>query len=281
MRQRSQPGTINPEQANTDRAATNGRPIPAPGHEAHYDATRELAKLSRTQRQMLPQSAPEIRGYRLQLVYRPAYMATGDYHDFFHRADGSAAAFIGDSAGHGPSASMLVATMRAILHTHPELHGEPGNTLTMAGRFLHALFPSDLFMTGVYLRFGKAGQVSWACAGQDPPLRVSRLGKVARVDLTATGLPMGIDINEVYETVSWRLIPGERLVLFTDGLVEARNEDGEPFGRRRLQSYLRKWSCLPLDRLVREVVQRAINHQQGAGFEDDFTILGVELRARG
>jgi serine phosphatase RsbU (regulator of sigma subunit) len=225
---------------------------------------------------MLPQAAPAIHGYELQLSYRPAYMATGDYHDFFIRPDGCAAAFIGDGVGHGPSASMLVATMRAILHTHPELHGEPGNSLTKAGRYLHALFPPDRFMTGIYLRFGKAGRVCWASAGHAPPLRVSRQGLVAPVDLPAPSLPLGIEANEVYETVYWQMIPGERLLLFTDGLVEARSRDGEPFGRDRLRTSLSEWAGLSLGDLVRELVECAESHRQGGDFEDDITILGVE-----
>jgi sigma-B regulation protein RsbU (phosphoserine phosphatase) len=238
-----------------------------------------LTKLSKTQQQMLPQAAPIIPGYTLELVYRPAYVATGDYHDFFPGPNRCTATFVGDGAGHGPSASMLVASMRAILLTHPDLHGEPGNTLTLAGRLMHRLFPVDLFMTGVYAQFGDAGRVSWASAGHDPPVRISRLGEVERVDLKPVGLPLGIDSNEVYDTVSWQLACGERLLLFTDGLVEARSREGDPFGRRRLQAYLRELAHLSLDELVRELVARAEAHREGADFEDDFTILGVERHA--
>jgi serine phosphatase RsbU (regulator of sigma subunit) len=279
MGQSRKPGVKEPKLGDSGRMSTNGRQRPAANQERlRFDAHQELAKLSMTQRQMLPQSAPTIPGYELQLSYRPAYLATGDYHDFFNLPDGCAAAFVGDGAGHGPSASVLVATMRAILQTHPELHGEPGNALTKAGRYLHALFPPDRFMTGIYLQFGKAGRVCWASAGQGPPLRVSRQGRVAYVDQTATGFPMGIEADEVYETVSWQLIPGERLLLFTDGLVEARSRDGEPFGRDRLRASLGEGTCLSLGDLVRQLLACAASHRQRGDFEDDITILGVERR---
>jgi sigma-B regulation protein RsbU (phosphoserine phosphatase) len=235
-----------------------------------------LVKLSQTQRQMLHQAAPAISGYTSHLVYRPAYIATGDYHDFFPGPDGCTAIFLGDGAGHGPSASMLVASMRAILLTHPEIHGEPGHTLTLAGRFLYQLFPVDVFMTGLYVRFGDAGHVSWASAGHDPPLRVTPFGQVAPMDLKPVGLPLAIEGNEVYETVHWELGSGERLLLFTDGLVEARSREEEPFGRRRLRSFLKELAPLSLAEMVRELVARADAHREGADFEDDFTILGVE-----
>src|SRR5258708_33750670 len=91
-------------------------------------ARRELNKLAKAQQRLLAESAPEIPGFKAVLKYRPAYFATGDYYDFFERADGKTGVFIGDGSGHGPSACILMATMRALLRTHPSLHEEPGAT---------------------------------------------------------------------------------------------------------------------------------------------------------
>jgi sigma-B regulation protein RsbU (phosphoserine phosphatase) len=173
---------------------------------------------------------------------------------------------------------MLTAAMRAILWTHPELHGEPGRTLAAANRLFHTLTPPDLFMTGLYLLLGDGGRVSWASAGHDPPLRVNHLGDVVPADLAAVGFPLGIDPDEGYETVSWELSLGERLLVFTDGLVEARGRDGEPFGRLRLRSLLPELAHLPLEGLVREVVARAAGRMASAEWDDDFTVVGVERR---
>jgi sigma-B regulation protein RsbU (phosphoserine phosphatase) len=245
-----------------------------------FDARCELRKLGLAQRRLLPQTAPRVAAYELALDYRPAYSATGDYHDFFHRPDGSAAVFVGDGAGHGPAASMLVAAMQAILQTHPELHSDPGSTLAAAGRMFHALAPPDLFMTGVYLLLGHGGRVSWASAGHDPPLRITRLGLVPPADLTPVGFPLGIHPNERYETVSWNLVPGERLIAFTDGLVEARGPDGGQFGRGRLRSVAAGLAHLPLAEMVRALVARAAAHLQGAEFDDDLTVVAVERPAQ-
>ncbi len=246
-----------------------------------FDARGELDRLGLTQRRLLPQTAPRVAAYGLALDYRPACSATGDYHDFFHRPDGHTAVFVGDGSGHGPAASMLVATMRAILHTHPELHASPGDTLAAAGRLFHGLTPPDLFMTGVYLLLGAGGRVSWASAGHDPPLRVSRRGRVAPVDLEAVGFPLGIHPGEGYATVAWHLAPGERLVLFTDGLVEARAAGGEPFGRGRLRSAVAELAPLALEELVRALVARAADHMHESEFEDDLTVVAVERPAWG
>src|SRR5262249_10627704 len=148
------------------------------------------SKLCNLQRRILPQIAPAVPGYRLFLAYRPAFVVTGDYHDFFRRPDGNAAAFLGDGSGHGPAASMLMAIMRTILHTH-DVHHSAGETLQQAGAMFHRLIPSDLFMTGVYIVLAPGGRVSWAAAGHHPPLWVNRRGLLSAVDLAPVGPVLG------------------------------------------------------------------------------------------
>jgi phosphoserine phosphatase RsbU/P len=172
-----------------------------------------------------------------------------------------------------------MATMRTILHTHARLHRDPGATLTGVAPLFHALTVTDQFMTGIYLLLGDDGRVSWASAGHDPPLRVSPRGEVAPVDLGPVGLPLGVSLASVYDTVGWRLRRGERLLLFTDGLVEARRADGEAFGRRRLRAELARLAGVPLPGLVRRLIARVEAHQGSEQFEDDFTIVAVQRAA--
>src|SRR5262245_18456407 len=157
------------------------------------------SKLINLQRRILPQIPPAVPGYRLALAYRPAFVVTGDYHDFFRRPDGNPAAFLGDGSGHGPAASMLMATMRTLLHTH-DVHRDPGEALTQLGGMFHRLIPSDLFMTGLYLVLTPGGSVTWAAAGHHPPLWVTRSGLVANVDLTPVGPVLGFE-PVPYQTV--------------------------------------------------------------------------------
>jgi serine phosphatase RsbU (regulator of sigma subunit) len=241
-----------------------------------FDAHQELAQLGGAQRRLLPRAAPLVPGYRLCLVYRPAFFATGDYHDFFLQAPAGPAAFVGDGSGHGPTACLLMATMRAILHTHPDLHRDPGATLTAAGRLFSLLVPADLFMTGLYLVLHEHGRVSWASAGQDPPLRVDGTGQVAPIELGPVGLPLGIQPEETYPTVTWELAPGERLLVFTDGLVEMRCPAWQEFGRRRLQACWGHLARFPLDEAVGALADRVTAHRGGAALDDDYTLLGIE-----
>jgi serine phosphatase RsbU (regulator of sigma subunit) len=131
-------------------------------------------------------------------------------------------------------------------------------------------------MTGVYLLLGGGGRVSWSSAGHHPPLRASRTGQLGAVDLGTVGQVLGFSPAEEYATVTWQLEPGERLLLFTDGLWDARSRSGEPFGRRRLFHHWGEAVRLPLEEAVGEVVARVVAHLEGAEFEDDFTVVGVE-----
>lgn len=238
-------------------------------------AERGLQDLASVQRQILNQSPPSVPAYRLELAYHPAYFATGDYHDFFQLPEGHAI-FVGDGSGHGPVASILMVTMRTILHTHRHLHGDPGNALSGACRLFHPLIPSDRFMTGVYLLLGDDGKVRWASAGHHPPLWTQRSGEMRAFDHADIGLPLAALPDEIYRTVTWQLAPGDRLLLFTDGLVEARNRAGEPFGRQRLQELCRDLRTVSLRDLIGEVLDQADKHLAGVEFEDDFTLVAVE-----
>src|SRR5262249_55941647 len=108
-----------------------------------------------------------------------------------------------------------------------------------------------------------AGQVNSTSGGHGPLVRLSPAGRGTTADLAPVGLPLGIDPCEAYQTVRWDLAPGERLVLFSDGHVEAREADGEAFGRRRLKADLAGLARLPLGAIVRELVARAAQRRGG------------------
>jgi sigma-B regulation protein RsbU (phosphoserine phosphatase) len=243
-------------------------------------ADRELDKLRCAQVRLLPQSAPVHPQYALAFRYRPFYFATGDYFDFFPRADGTMAVFLGDSSGHGPSACMLMATMRTLLLTHPDVHGDPGSALSSLNRMFHALTPSDLFMTAVYLVLEKDGLFRWAAAGQYPPARINNDGEVTPVDRGPVGLPLGIEPDVHYQTVTWEIGSQERLLIFTDGIVEATDSRGKEYGWPRLQKSAGRLTrtCADPNNLLDAIVVEVSNYLEGSDFEDDFTILAIERR---
>jgi serine phosphatase RsbU (regulator of sigma subunit) len=246
-----------------------------------HRARQQIKALARIQERMLAQRAPAVGGYDLVVRYRPAEEASGDYYDFFPRPDGGTAVFLGDGTGHGPAASVLMIQMETILTTNPDLHGEPGPALTAASRKFGAAVADDKFMTGIYMVFDGDGRLRWASGGHDTPVHVNRLGEVTAVEAAPTGgPPLGIDPAAVYDTIQWHLEPGARLVLFTDGLVDVRNTQGQWLRPDGLRSLVAELSRLPLGRMVDEVIARAAAHQGGGPFKDDVTVIAVERHAQ-
>jgi sigma-B regulation protein RsbU (phosphoserine phosphatase) len=242
-------------------------------------ANQELQQLRVAQSRLLPQVPPSHAEYQIAFRYRPFYFATGDYHDFFPQPDGSLSVFVGDSCGHGPSACMLMATMRTLLYTHPEIHGDPGQALSRLTEMFHALIPSDLFMTALLLRLGSGGRIDWAAAGQHPPLHIKG-EQVALLNQARAGLPLGIFPEERYETGSCQISPGERLIAFTDGIFEASNSQGKQFGTSGIKNSLAKLAHIDStsEALLDAVIEDVKGHMEGLDFEDDFTLIAIERR---
>jgi sigma-B regulation protein RsbU (phosphoserine phosphatase) len=174
---------------------------------------------------------------------------------------------------------MLMATMRTLLYTHPEIHGDPGHALSRLTVMLHALIPSDLFITALFVRLGSGGRIDWAAAGQHPPLRVTG-ERVAPLNQATAGLPLGIFPDARYETGSCQLLPGERLIAFTDGIFEAANRQGKQFGMAGIKSSLGKLSHVTStsEALLDALIEDVKGHMEGQDFEDDFTLLAIERR---
>ncbi len=243
-------------------------------------ADRELHQLRLAQGRLLPQAPPSHAEYQIAFRYRPFYFATGDYHDFFPQPDGSLVVFVGDSCGHGPSACMLMATMRTLLYTHPEILGDPGSALSRLSAMFHALIPTDLFMTALLLRLGSGGRIDWAAAGQHPPLRITG-EQVTLLTEAKAGLPLGIFPDVRYETGSFQMIPGDRLIAFTDGIFEASNRHGKQFGTAGIKSSLVKLApaASSSETLLDALIDDVKEHMRGRGFEDDFTLIAIERRS--
>jgi sigma-B regulation protein RsbU (phosphoserine phosphatase) len=244
-------------------------------------AERELHQLRVAQARLLPQSPPVHPEYKITFLYRAFYFATGDYYDFFPQPDGSLVVFLGDGCGHGPSACMLMATMRTLLNMHPEMLDDSGQALSRLTGMLHALIPSDLFMTALLIRLGKAGRIDWAAAGQHPPFWI-RAGGVAPLDQARPGLPLGITPDETYETGSCKMLPGDRLLAFTDGIVEAANRHAKQFGLSGVKNSLTSRARMAsTEELLDALIEDVKGHMDGLDFEDDFTLIAVERKGSG
>ena len=228
---------------------------------------------------LLPRSLPAHSPLRVAAVLESYCHLSGDLLGW-RLDDDEIFLWIADVSGHGVRAGLAAAVLYFLVDAvgpgpEPALFAQ-----RMNDRMLAARNPADermLYVTAFWLRFRADGRGIYASSGH-PPMQLRRAsGRVEQ--LMATGMPMGMLPNQTFKQVEFRLEPGDTLCLFTDGLVEALDPDGEEFGRQRLLDVLRR----PLDGALgaaRAVYRAVRQHRATTLLDDDLTFLLADPAAR-
>lgn len=203
-----------------------------------YDAVDfELRTVADIQKALLPTGMPAVPGLEVAAHLRPAARAGGDYYDFFDLPGGKLGVLVADASGHGAPAAVLMAMTHSITHSRAEPPVRPGELLTHLNAHLARRYtrPTGSFVTAFYAVFDPVqNTLTYASAGHTPP-RLRRAGDGVLVVLNrAQRLPLGIKPEGTYPEQSMPLQPGDQVVMFTDGVIEAVNPDGDVFGTARL-----------------------------------------------
>lgn len=219
----------------------------------------------------------EHRRYAIHAVESPARVVNGDYHDCFFVARDTLALVMADVSGKGVPAALLMSFVRSMVRNVSACSDSPGDTLTRVNRMLYDAGLGPMFVT-IFLGWYqiRSGGLRYANAGHPQPFRIDRIGRVAPLGET-TGPILGILDVERYGDRQERLGTGDRLLLFTDGVTEARSPDGEFFGADRLVEFLSAHAHEPVGGLC-EGVSRVIRAFQGPRLQDDATLLGLERK---
>ena len=209
-----------------------------------YEAVdKELQVVADIQRSLLPSQLPAIPTLELASYYQTSRRAGGDYYDFFPLPDGRWGILLADVSGHGTPAAVLMAVTHSIAHTLAGPPAPPSRLLSFINDNLTARFTTDsgTFVTAFYGIYDPATRVlTYASAGHNPP-RVGRCdgASVRAIDRNGS-LPLGIDPGVAYDDTVEHLRPGDFLLLYTDGITEARGTSGELFGVERLDEVIAK-----------------------------------------
>jgi serine phosphatase RsbU (regulator of sigma subunit) len=238
----------------------------------------ELALARRIQARLFPAGPPRTAGVELAGRSEPAREVGGDYYDFIALAPDRVALVIADVSGKGVGAALLMSAFRASLLSQ-DLEG--GDLATVAGRlnaFLHRSVEPGKFVTAFFAVLdGASGRLRYCNAGHNAPIVVGTDGEVRRLE--EGGLILGILPESRYETGETVLAPGERLVLFTDGVTEAANEQDEQWEEERFVALLRSCSGAPCEDVVGRVVAAVRRFEGGRGASDDVTLIVARRRA--
>ena len=220
---------------------------------AAYDALDgELKMVANLQRSLLPARIPTLSTMTLAADYQPIGRAGGDYYDLLPLPDGKLGILIADVSGHGTPAAMLMAVLHSLVHTYSGPPTQPARLFGHVNRYLTSLYTvrSDSFVTAFYGVYDpQTRQMVYSLAGHHPPrLKRCHDGSLAQLD-QGRSLPLGISPVDSYHEGSYQFMPGDQLVLCTDGILEAMNKEGELFGLERLDQVLEKlfdWRVRPV-----------------------------------
>jgi GAF domain-containing protein len=196
-----------------------------------FERERRIARA--LTRGFVPESLPRVAGYELGLLYEPAESQPtgGDLYGAWTLPDGRLAVLIGDVAGKGVETAALSAMARFFIEARSWSCASPAQVLEEANTMLESRLPSDTFVTAFLAMLAPEG-ARYANAGHVPPLFI-RAGAAAG-EAPARGLPLGIQASTSFEDRDIDFEPGDLMLVYTDGLVEARRA-GEMYGAERLQ----------------------------------------------
>ncbi len=238
---------------------------------------QELRVARLIQQTLLPRAVPELPGWRLAAYYRPARAVGGDFYDFLDLPDGRLGIVIGDATSKGVPAALVMATTRSVLRATALRVVSPGHVLQEANELLCPDMPPKMFVTCLYAVLDPAdGRLSYANAGHHLPHR-RQAGGVT--ELRAIGMPLGLMPEMRYDEQAITLAPGDSVLFYSDGLVEAHNPRREMFGlsrlRRLMANYLADDEAL-IDHLMEEFTQFAGADSE---LEDDITLVTLQRAA--
>jgi steroid delta-isomerase-like uncharacterized protein len=233
---------------------------------------QELQVSRRIQQASLPKEVPTLEGWEITPYYRPAREVGGDFYDLFELEEGRVGVVAGDATGKGVPASLVESATSSMLRAVAQALGSfsPGEVLAQVNETLLARIPPNMFITCFYaILEPQSGTLVYANAGHNLPCWCH---EDAVTELKARGMPLGLMGGMSYEEKETVLVPGESVLFYSDGLVEAHNPKGEMFGFPRLRALVAEHGEeLSLGEALLEELYSFVG--EGWEQEDDITLL--------
>ncbi|HKL21215.1 MAG TPA: GAF domain-containing SpoIIE family protein phosphatase [Tichowtungia sp.] len=278
------PGDLNLLQAMADQACV---PIHYAGLRAALERKKQLDRdihaAQQIQASLLPQNIPHPEGVQLGAFNLPAYDIGGDYYDFIQIDKDHLGIAVADVSGKGIGGAMMMAVCQGILRTRARQEQSPAGMLSELNRVLSENLAEDMFITMLYMVLNtKTRELQFARAGHERPLLCHGEGvRREPLPLDAPGIAIGLADPDVFDAViqdvSIQLESSDALIVYTDGITEALNEEGEEWGLENLTRLIQNAppsAPEPLLNTIRSELNRYIGAQQQY---DDMTLLVLRL----
>jgi sigma-B regulation protein RsbU (phosphoserine phosphatase) len=236
----------------------------------------ELKAVAEIQMSLLPGKPADLPGWSQAVHYATSTAAGGDYYDFFPLARGRTGIVIADASGHGAPAAVVMAVTRAILHGCHGPEMPPVELLTHVNKRLIHNIVGGHFVTAWFGVLDPAtGDLEYAGAGHNPPFVHRRSTRTVEELTNPAGLPLGLFPEAKFARLDCRLEPGDTLLLYTDGLIEAMNRKREQFSPERVKELLSAHAAEGPAALRDRIVAAVKDHVGDAPASDDLTLVAL------
>lgn len=245
--------------------------------EANKRFERELELAGNLQSSFFPENPPDIPGWELAVTLRPANETSGDFYDVYTLPNGMLGILVADVVDKGAAAALYMALSWTLIRTYAaEYPNEPDRVLSAVNQRIISDTDSSRFVTVFYgVLDPTSGGFHYCNAGHNPPYLIRNGDGKGMERLTKTGILLGMFDDEVWEKVAVQFEPGDVLVLFTDGVTEAQNANGEFFGRERLAQAVEKSTGNGAKDIQKNVLEKVSEFVGDAPQLDDIALVVV------
>ena len=242
-------------------------------HDREHQLRLELNEAREIQRGLMPRRMPNLKGFSLASAWQPAHDVSGDYLAAFKFNDSRAALCVADVAGKGLPAALLMSNMQAALKSLATETIAPSELCEKLNRLMCGNTPLRKFVSCFYADLDvRSRTLTFTNAGHNPPFLMRSNGDCIRLD--EGGCVIGAFAESRFMQCEIKLEEGDKLLLFTDGVTEARNASGEEFGEERLQECLRSYRKRDAAEL-RTLILNEVTEFCGDNFGDDAALMVV------
>ena len=231
------------------------------------------------QRILLPSEAPAINGFQISGINAPARQVSGDYFDYIQVDEERLGVAIADVSGKGVPASLIMAICRSVLRAEAARNPSPADVLRKVNRQLYPDIKEDMFISMAYLILNhRRDEVTLARAGHDAPLLYKRQSQTV-TPIKPPGMVVGIDSGNVFDRLTVDFdVPLERddcLVLYTDGVTETLNAEGDEFGLDRMMQSVRANAVDGAQTIVKKIIEDVRDFTGSVPQNDDITLIAI------